>query len=222
MQDRTGGDRMVCPRCGVEQASATECVHCGIVVARFKPHRPARTPPRAGLTVGAVFAVVLLAVAAWMLWNAVAPLEAEPPPVAALPTPPDVTHPADPTILDTRWARGAVGFRAAVTNQLDLRVPMVVYFHDRECTSCDRIQLELLNSGAFMAWLSDGLRVEVVVDDGPEDQALADKFGATTLPALWVVRSNGQRKPVPLTVGASGTLVDPATLVASLKEAAGR
>lgn len=222
MQDRTGGERMLCPKCGVEQARAAECGHCGIVVARYRPRRYNWAPERPAVTFGAGFAVILLAIAAWMLWSAVTPIEAEPAVVEALPTPADVTQPADPSALDARWSRGAAGFKGAVAAQLDLRVPMVVYIHDRACLSCAQIQAELLNSPHVAAWMADDPRVEIVVDDGPDDHALAEKFGVTTLPALWVVRSNGQRKAVALTTGADGALPDVATFLAGLKDAAGR
>jgi hypothetical protein len=39
---------MTCPKCGFEQPESTDCVKCGIVVARYKPSQtaaPAYTPP---------------------------------------------------------------------------------------------------------------------------------------------------------------------------------
>lgn len=220
MEDRTGGERMICPRCGVEQPKAVECVHCSIVVARFKPRRYNWRQEAPTFTVGVVFSLVMVAISAWMLWRAIVPLTEEAPIVTALPRPPDVTTRGDPSVLDTHWSRGAAGFRAAVASQIDLRVPMLVYFHNRDCPSCVALQSTLFVSPAFEGWIQDGLRVEVVVDDGPEDKALADKFGVTTLPALWVVRSNGQRKAVALMAGEAP--VEAAAFVASLKAAAGR
>lgn len=224
MKDRYDPDRMTCPKCGIEQPRAAECIHCHIVVDRYRP--PPRyawaNTPRPLVTGGAIGAALLLAaglgLVAWTLTRMPGPPGPHPVPVTT--SAPDMTVPGPTSALDTYWGSGAIGFRSAVQSQIDLRVPMLVYFHRRECASCDQLQRELLNSPEFVAWVQDGLRVEVNVDTSPEDAELAAKFNVTEYPSLVAVRTDGTRIPIAL-LGPNGP-VAPKDFVAACKKATGR
>lgn len=221
MNDRTGGDRMICPKCGVEQAAAVECVNCGVVVARY--HRPGTRwrPTPTTMTMGAVGALLLMSIGGFLIWWGLQPPPKPPIPPAPPPRAPDVVTNADPTALDAFWSSGAAGVRSASQQAMEQRLLLVVYFHNRECPACKPFQEQVLNTASFRQWLGDGLKADVNVDTSPEDKAMADKFGVTALPAFYVVRTNGQKVAVPMFKPGSTELLDLDSFVAACKKAQG-
>lgn len=217
MNDRTGGLRMICPRCGIEQPRAEECANCGIVVAKFKRHRLTRPTAAAGaglLIVGLLLAIGLVFVFGRMREGA-ALMEVRTP--DAGPQVGGGTDLPDPTGLETYWAQGAGGFRGAVQTQMEQKQPMVVWFRPEACPACEPVE-SLLESSEVRMWLNQALRVRIDPATGPDEAAIAEKFGVTATPALYVVRTNGERKPV--APPAAGT--SPAAFLGTLRAAAGR
>lgn len=217
MIDRTGGLRMICPRCGIEQPRAEECANCGIVVAKYKRHRLPRPTAAASaglLIVGLLVAIGVVFVLGRMKEGA-ALLEVSTP--AAGPQVGGATDLPDPTGLETYWAQGAGGFRGAVQTQMEQKQPLVVWFRPEPCPACAPVE-PLLESSEVRMWLNQALRVRIDPASGPDEAALAEKFGVTATPALYVVRTNGERRPV--ATPAAGTT--PEAFLSTLRAAAGR
>lgn len=228
MRDRVGSDHMVCPKCGVEQATAPECGFCGVVVAKY--HRPGMRPEKVRwITGGVVFAAALMLFGIGMFWRSLqgvdlsigsdvdAPLP-PPPPTQA----PDVVTPKDPSQLGIDWFLDASGFKEAVGVQIELKEPMIVYLRTRECADCTKIQAELLNGEAFRKWAGTAVKTRIVVDAGAAEAELAGKLGVTELPAVVVVRSDGKRVPVALYTGEPRALVAAEPFLAECRKAAAR
>lgn len=217
MNDRTGGLRMICPRCGIEQPRAEECGNCGIVIAKYRRHRVPRPVAAAGA--GALILVLVLVLVVVFVLGRMrdgAPLVAVTPSGAG-PAVGAATDLPDPTALETYWAQGSGGFRSAVETQIEQKQPMVVWFRPEVCPECAAWQA-LVDSAEVRMWLNQSLRVRVDPATGPAEQVLAEKFGVTSTPAMYLVRTNGER--VPVAAPAAGTT--PEAFLATLRAAAGR
>lgn len=220
MRERVGSDHMVCPKCGMEQAVAKECGFCGVVVDRYRKNR-VRLEATPLVTGGVLFALLLLGVSGWMFYTAwTRNIEPERPTAVAHERAPDVVTPADPSELGNDWFTGAFGFRQAVSAQIEVKEPMVVYVRPRECDACATLQRDILNADAFRKWIGSGLKVKVVADLSPDETELVGKLGLTDLPGAVVIRGDGKRSVVPLTKDGQPVTVD--AFVASCKAAAGR
>lgn len=212
---------MLCPRCGIDQPKAVECVNCGIVVKKFDNQRRflrATTVKEKGLgtilvLVGALILGVL--VVAWQ-WSPSPPEEVAPPPPVV--TGPVVAMPS----LEDFWTSGATGFRRTAAVQQERKVAMLVWFYRTDCPECVAVETGTFRNGEVRAWLAQNERVRMNVSAGEEERVIAEKFGVTTVPAAFVVRSDGERHPLPVFLPETTTPVSAAEFLKSLRALAGR
>lgn len=222
MNDKTGGLRMICPRCGMEQPTAVECVHCGVVVGKYKDRRRLRLPApggseAAGAGLLGLVAVVAVGLGVWWFTRAEPTVGAPPP----MPSPLTDAAP-NQSAIDEHWAQGAAGFRQAAALQMEQKLPVVVYFNRPSCPECYALD-QLWRDPTVDAWLTkEALRVRVDVEATPENAEIAGKFGVTAAPAVFVVRTNGERKAVSPFAAGGTTALPAADFVAALRAAAGR
>lgn len=199
--DRHGGERMICPRCGIEQPRGVECANCGVVVAKWKP--PTARGPRlkqAG-SIGAVLVfLALIVVFVVVLFqadfsNPTGRIEAGAAPGAGAPTAPAVQS-ASEHVMEDFWSSGVVGLRAASDDQRDRHVAILVWFHTEDCAPCRAVETQVFDDPQVDAWLAQNNRVRVDTTTSPENAEIATKFGVTTAPAAFIIRSDGVRKPI--------------------------
>ncbi|HSK79946.1 MAG TPA: thioredoxin fold domain-containing protein [Thermoanaerobaculia bacterium] len=111
-------DPIVCPRCGLEQSQAAECINCGVVFAKVGREPSARpvgaatvaSKPRSSLIGGLLLAALAIAAALLFL-----PRSPSPPPLAAT-APPEVDEPA-PARGDAPPSEAPAAVEAAVVDE---------------------------------------------------------------------------------------------------------
>lgn len=201
--DRHGGERMICPRCGIEQPKAVECANCGVVVKKWKP-TSARGPRLKQAGIGAIlvfFALLIVFVAVLLkadFGNPTGRIEVSSgggsgtTPVAAGP----VGTTATQDVMTDFWSSGVVGLRAASEDQRDRKVAILVWFYREDCAECKAVQDQIFDNEEVDAWLAQNNRVRIDPSSTPDNQDITDKFGVTRIPTAFIIRSDGVRKPV--------------------------
>ncbi len=198
--DRHGGERMICPRCGIEQPKAIECANCGIVPGKWKP--PSARGPRlkqAGIGAVLVFIALIVVFVGVLLKadfsNPTGRFEAGGASTPVEPTGPVVPS-ASEAVMKDFWSSGVVGLRAASEDQRDRKVAILLWFHQADCPPCTAVEEQIFDDKDVDLWLSANNRVRIDPDSTPENKAIAEKFGVTRLPTAFVIRSDGVRKPI--------------------------
>jgi hypothetical protein len=208
-QDRHGGERMICPRCGIEQPRGVECANCGIVVAKWSTART-RGPQLKQAGIGALLVFLgLIVVFVVVLFkadfgNPVGRVEGSPPPPPEQLGPPPAeggATSASEHVMEDFWSSGVLGLRNAAEDQQARRVAMLVWFHEEECAPCRAVEDGIFDDRDVSTWLAQNNRVRIDPGASPENQGIADKFGVTTIPTAFIVRSDGVRKPIAVFVG---------------------
>lgn len=89
--------------------------------------------------------------------------------------------------LSEFWYSGAHEYPKAEAEQRNLRVPLVVYFYTDWCRYCKKFEQDLLKSAEVSQFMNSVIKVRVNPEVGPDDQALADRYGVTRYPSIFVV-----------------------------------
>ncbi len=99
---------------------------------------------------------------------------------------------------DSKWFAGADGFAEATKVHEGRGKPMWVYFYTDWCGYCRRLDREILSSDAVSASLDDVVAVRINPEQGPQEQALASRFGVTGFPSFFVIGNEaGRPREVP-------------------------
>jgi Tfp pilus assembly protein PilF len=110
-------------------------------------------------------------------------------PVAAacpLASGPGVSVPSRP-FVSTSWQRGARGFADATQEQARVKAPLLVYFYTDWCRYCREFDRTLLPDSGFGSYRA--VRVRVNPEAGREEKALADRFGVTGYPTVYMINA---------------------------------
>lgn len=90
--------------------------------------------------------------------------------------------------VSTSWRSGAEGFSAARREQRAGGAPLAVYFYTDWCPYCKRFDEEFLTDGEVRGALTRVVKVRVNPEDGPEEEAVAKRFGVRGYPAFFIAR----------------------------------
>lgn len=218
-EDRHGQARMICPRCGIEQARAKECANCGVVVAKWKANKE-RGPRVRQAGIGALLVLGALG----LVLVAVVLIQRQPAaPEVHADIPQGVTGTAGDHVMDEFWSTGSIGFKHAVDDQQERKVPMVVWFtRDDGCPECVAVEQGIFGDREVRGWMAQNIRVRIAPAATPDNQSIADRFGVTTLPAAYVVRSDGARRAIDVFQAGTTTPRPAAEWLAQARELANR
>lgn len=118
------------------------------------------------------------------------------------------------------WLEGADGYRRGVEAAAAADRPLLVYFYTDWCPYCRQLNRELLTTDRVQAAVASMVAVRINPESGPEESALAARFGIRGYPALFVDDGSGPR-PIRRTI-ASGNrqrLMTPDEFAATLASA---
>ncbi len=94
--------------------------------------------------------------------------------------------------VSPRWHEGARGYAQAQREQERCKAPMVVYFRTDWCPYCREFEQELLSDRRVERYFrNDLVKVRLNPEDGPEERSLANDFGVTGYPSVFIVGSQG-------------------------------
>jgi hypothetical protein len=89
--------------------------------------------------------------------------------------------------VSASWHEGATGFAEAKREQERSGAPMLVYFRTDWCPYCQQLERELLVDNRVERFLRyEVVKVRINPEDGPAEKALADEFGNTGYPAVYL------------------------------------
>ena len=128
---------------------------------------------------------------------------------------PDAPRPGPPPELTPAWFVDSNGLDGAELERQATRAPMVVYLQSRDCDGCRKFERDVLAAATVKSFLAGVVKVRVDVKAGDREQKVAQRFGASGLPAIYLVPVHGPGHLVPLQRG-SGFLT-PSELVAFLR-----
>jgi tetratricopeptide (TPR) repeat protein len=99
--------------------------------------------------------------------------------------------PAPRLPVSASWYEGADGHRAALDEQARTRAPMLVYFRVDWCPYCRRVDREVLPAPAVTRFLEGVVKVRINPETSPPDRALAERYGVSGYPSLFVIAAPG-------------------------------
>ena len=136
----------------------------------------------------------------------------------------DHTEPAvmnDSVIAET-WYEGSSGYAEAGGLKRDSHAAMIVYFRTDWCPYCKRFDHDIVLSMEVATFLKTVIKVRVNPEQGPDEKALAERFGVHGFPSIFMVPANGET-PVKIypfvRSGETFQPVPPAEFVASCRRA---
>jgi tetratricopeptide (TPR) repeat protein len=92
--------------------------------------------------------------------------------------------------VSSSWHDGAGGYSDAEQEQERSKAPMVVYFRTDWCPYCTRLEDRLLNDATVERYFRNELvKARINPEDGSQERAVADQYGVTGYPSLFVVGS---------------------------------
>jgi tetratricopeptide (TPR) repeat protein len=92
--------------------------------------------------------------------------------------------------VSSSWHEGAGGYSDAQQEQERSKAPMVVYFRTDWCPYCRQLEEGLLNDATVERYFRNELvKVRINPEDGPEERAVADRYGVSGYPSVFVVGS---------------------------------
>ena len=212
-------DLIVCPRCGLEQSQAADCINCGVVfakVGREPSPRPVgaaavASQPRSSLIGGLLLAALAIAVALLFLPRSPAPE----PPVASAPEAEETAsaqarseapavetaaaeEPAFPEPLPkerrparfpTVWYEGATGYQKAMKEAREDGTPVAVYFYTDWCGYCKQLDEGLLSQPRVQEPFRYIVKVKINPEQGQAEQAIANEYGVNGFPSFFILPS---------------------------------
>jgi thiol:disulfide interchange protein len=89
------------------------------------------------------------------------------------------------------WSNGASGFTDAMQTHDDEETPAVVYFYADWCGYCKRFNRALADDAID---LSEFVKVRINPEKGDAERALADRFGVSAYPSVFVIPA-GSKQP---------------------------
>jgi thioredoxin-like negative regulator of GroEL len=124
--------------------------------------------------------------------------------------------------VSARWNEGARGYREAQREQERSRAPMVVYFFTDWCPHCREFERELLYHWEVERHLRNRVvKVRVNPENGPEDHALAGRFGVTGFPSFYLTAPGVSPRKLSRS-GAEQNLASPREFIETIERAASR
>lgn len=121
---------------------------------------------------------------------------------------------------EDRWLNGAAGYERAIELQRELKVPLIVYFYADWCPYCQRLDSEYLPSAPVQQYLRGVVKVRINPEQGPAEDAIAQRYGVTGYPTFLVMRNlaSAPRNIQPFRKG--GANLTPAEWVTACEKAA--
>jgi tetratricopeptide (TPR) repeat protein len=96
--------------------------------------------------------------------------------------------------VSSSWHEGAGGYSDAQQEQQRSKAPMVVYFRTDWCTYCSRLEAGLLSDATVERYFRNELvKARINPEDGSQERAIADEYGVSGYPSLFVVGSRRAR-----------------------------
>ena len=96
------------------------------------------------------------------------------------------THAAE---VSGSWYEGANGYTQADSQHRDSRVALIVYFYADWCPYCKKLDRDVLPSVEVSDFMKSVIKVRINPEKGPDELALARRFGVHGYPSLFVVSS---------------------------------
>lgn len=177
---------MQCPKCDFRLSpEATECEHCGVILAKAAPAPPRRSarfqqqaaaPParNSSVSVSHVVRIVVIVAALWYGWRFYSGKSA-----AAQP-----------------WYQGADGFDRALVEQKSNGKPILLYFHTEWCGYCKRLEHDVLSTGKFGQQSGSILKVKVNPETGSAERDLAHRYAIRGFPTLFIIAAGKANEPM--------------------------
>ncbi len=120
---------------------------------------------------------------------------------------------------EDRWLNGAAGYERAIELQRELKVPLIVYFYADWCPYCRRLDSDYLPAAPVQQYLRGVVKVRINPEQGPAEDAIAQRYGVTGYPTFLVMRnlSSPPRNIQPFRKG--GANLSPAEWVTACEKA---
>lgn len=97
--------------------------------------------------------------------------------------------------VSASWYSGANEYAKAEDEHLRARAPLLIYFRTDWCPYCKKLEEEILPSNEVSEFAKSVVKIRINPEAGPEERALADRFGVKGYPSIFVVSANSD-KPV--------------------------
>jgi thiol:disulfide interchange protein len=84
------------------------------------------------------------------------------------------------------WSNGAGGYAEALRRGEEQRKPVLVYFYTDWCGYCRQFEQQLLSEPELDEYLDSIVTVRVNPEAGPDEAAVARRYGVQSFPSLFV------------------------------------
>jgi thiol:disulfide interchange protein len=88
------------------------------------------------------------------------------------------------------WHENAAGYQQALLEQSRTGKPLALFFHTEWCASCKELRKDVLVSDTFNRFLPNVIPVKIDPESGPQENAIAQRFGVVGYPTFLLVSSN--------------------------------
>jgi thiol-disulfide isomerase/thioredoxin len=117
------------------------------------------------------------------------------------------------------WEEGANAHRRVVANAVESEEPVVVYFQTDWCPWCRRLNDSYLRQDEVRHSLEQVRKIAVNPENGAEEKALLQRYGATGFPAFYVFVPAFEGRPRRLTPFRKDDADTPAQFAEKIREA---
>lgn len=122
------------------------------------------------------------------------PPQQSPPPAFRLPEAPSTPPPSpEPPPVETKlarlpytWYEGFQGYRLAMQEAAETGLPVAVYFYTDWCPYCRQLDREVLYKPEVLACFTHVIKVKINPEDGPEEEAISDRYGVGGYPSFFI------------------------------------